>query len=89
MSIGRTFAESFLKGVRSLEMKVDHLYLKDLDELSREDLAKLITGKSDLRMYALGKWLRDGGTIGRTSRYDEDRPVLPVASRAHHLTSNP
>ena len=63
MSIGRTFAESFLKGVRSLEMKVDHLYLKDLDELSREDLAKLITGKSDLRMYALGKWLRDGGTI--------------------------
>ncbi len=63
MSIGRTFAESFLKGIRSLEMKVDHLYLKDLDELSREDLAKLITGKSDLRMYALGKWLRDGGTI--------------------------
>ena len=31
MSIGRTFEESFLKAVRSLEMKVDHLYKKEFE----------------------------------------------------------
>ena len=63
MSIGRTFGESFLKGVRSLEMKVDHILLKDLNDATKEDLEKLIRGKSDLRIYAIAKWLRDGGTV--------------------------
>lgn len=63
MSIGRTFAESFLKGVRSLEMKVDHIYLKDLQEMSKEEIEKLIRGKSDLRIFAIARWLREFGTI--------------------------
>lgn len=60
MSIGRTFEESFLKGIRSLEMKVDHLYMKDLDGLSQEELRELIRLQNDQRIFAMAQWLRDG-----------------------------
>ena len=63
MSIGRNFEESFLKGIRSLEMKVDHLYLKDLEEMSPEQIKELITSKSDLRIFAIAKAMRDGMSI--------------------------
>ena len=33
MSIGRTFEESFLKAVRSLEMKVDHIYKAEFERI--------------------------------------------------------
>ena len=33
MSIGRNFEESFLKAVRSLEMKVDHIYKKRIGRI--------------------------------------------------------
>lgn len=60
MSIGRTMEESLLKGVRSLEMKVDHLYLKDLEEMTPEQIKELIVSQSDLRIFAIAKALRDG-----------------------------
>lgn len=63
MSIGRTFAESFLKGVRSLEMKVDHIWNKDVEECSKEELEDMIRHNHDLRVYALARWLREFGTV--------------------------
>ena len=33
MAIGKTFEESLLKAVRSLELGVDHLELKDEEEI--------------------------------------------------------
>ena len=60
MSIGRTLEESLLKGVRSLEMKVDHLYKKEIAEMSREELRELIMKQNDERIFALTQWLRDG-----------------------------
>ena len=42
MAIGRTFEESFLKAVRSLEMKVDHLEKAELKEMDKEELLKMI-----------------------------------------------
>ena len=60
MSIGRNFEESFLKGIRSLETKKDHLYDKDLDGLSREELLEKIRKCDDERLFAIGQWLRDG-----------------------------
>ena len=63
MSIGRTFEESFLKGIRSLEMKVDHLFLKDLEELDKEQIEALIREQSDLRIFAIAKAMRDGATV--------------------------
>ena len=60
MSIGRTFEESFLKAVRSLEMKTDHLEMKDLEALTKEELLKKIDARDDDRIFAMALWLRRG-----------------------------
>ena len=63
MSIGRTFEESFLKGIRSLEMKVDHLYKEDLAHMGKEELKALIEKQDDNRLFAIAQWLRDGYSL--------------------------
>lgn len=60
MSIGRTFEESFLKSVRSLEIKVDHLEKEDFKTLSQEELFVKIDGRDDERIFALAEWFRRG-----------------------------
>lgn len=60
MAIGRTFEESFLKGIRSLEMKCDHIYRKELDGLSKEALRDKILACDDERLFAIAQWLREG-----------------------------
>lgn len=60
MSIGRTFQESFLKAIRSLEMKVDHLYKKELAKLSKDELLEKIKKCDDERIFAIAQWLRNG-----------------------------
>ena len=60
MAIGRTFEESFLKAVRSLEIKVDHIEKKDFARMSREDLYKKIKARDDERIFAIAQWIRNG-----------------------------
>ena len=60
MSIGRTFEESFLKSVRSLEVKVDHLEKEEFKSYSKEELYKKIKGRDDERIFAIAQWLRNG-----------------------------
>lgn len=58
MSIGRNFEESFLKAIRSIEMKVDHLWLADMDGLDHEALWQKVRQHDDERMYAIIELLR-------------------------------
>ncbi len=60
MAIGRTFEESILKAVRSLEMKVDHIEDKHCEGLSKDELLEKIKTQDDERIFAIMKWLRDG-----------------------------
>ena len=60
MSIGRNFEESFLKAVRSLEMKVDHIYKKELAGLTKEELLEKIKKCDDERIFAITQWMRNG-----------------------------
>jgi carbamoyl-phosphate synthase large subunit len=64
MSIGRTFKESFLKGVRSLELGKQGLLLtqpgEDEDDAS---LRKKLVVPNDRRMWALFKALERGWTV--------------------------
>ncbi len=64
MSIGRTFKESFLKGVRSLELGKEGLLLtqpgEDEDDAS---LRKKLVVPNDRRMWALFKALERGWTV--------------------------
>ena len=60
MSIGRTFEESFLKAIRSLEMKVDHLYKKELAQMDKTELLEKIKKCDDERIFAITEWMRKG-----------------------------
>lgn len=63
MSIGRTFEESLLKSIRSLENKVDHLELNSLKQLSVEELIDLIKQQTDERLFQIAEAIRKGLTV--------------------------
>ena len=58
MSIGRTFEESLLKGIRSLEIGLYHLKHKKFDNEKTDDLLKYIQIGTDDRIYAIAELLR-------------------------------
>ncbi|RPI49570.1 MAG: carbamoyl-phosphate synthase large subunit, partial [Acidobacteria bacterium] len=64
MSIGRTFKESFLKGVRSLELGKSGLLLtQPQDDEDDASLRKKLVVPNDRRMWALFKALERGWTV--------------------------
>ena len=62
MSIGRTFEESLLKAIRSLETGVFHLHHPKFDEMSGEELLSYISIGTDDRIFAVAQLLRLGTT---------------------------
>jgi carbamoyl-phosphate synthase large subunit len=63
MAIGRTFEESILKAVRSLETGQFHLDLKNADAMTDEWIEKRIRRAGDERLFFIGEALRRGVTI--------------------------
>ncbi|WP_033541436.1 carbamoyl-phosphate synthase large subunit [Planococcus sp. CAU13] len=63
MAMGRTFEESILKAVRSLETGQFHLELKNADAMSDEWIEKRIRRAGDERLFFIGEALRRGVTI--------------------------
>ena len=64
MSIGRTVEESLLKATRSLEIGVNHLYMKKFDTFTEEELLKYIVNGTDDRFYAIAELISRGTDIG-------------------------
>ena len=64
MSIGRTIEESLLKAARSLEIGVNHLYMKKFDDFSEEDMLSYIADGTDDRIYAIAELLRRNTDLG-------------------------
>ena len=64
MSVGRTFEESLLKAVRSLEIGVSHLYMKKFDKSETEGLMNYIIDGTDDRIYAVAELIRRGIDLG-------------------------
>ncbi len=60
MAIGRTFEESLLKAVRSLEVGVSHIWLRKLDEMTNAKLWEMLQNPTDERLYAIAELLRRG-----------------------------
>ncbi|MGL4949074.1 MAG: carbamoyl-phosphate synthase large subunit, partial [Anaeroplasmataceae bacterium] len=58
MSLGRTFEESFLKGVRSLEVGLYHPHDKKLDNLETSDLLEQIKTPTDDRAFKIFELIR-------------------------------
>ena len=65
MSVGRTFEESLLKGIRSLETGADHLYLRKFDGMTASELLTYVREGTDDRVFALAQLLRLGVDIDR------------------------
>jgi len=63
MAIGRTFEESLLKAVRSLEANVYHLALNDTSDIDDSLIEKRIRKAGDERLFYIGEALRRGVTI--------------------------
>ncbi len=73
MSVGRTFEESLLKAVRSLETGVCHIYHKKFDTMETEDMMTYIKDGTDDRIYAIAELMRrdvDLGLIYDTTKID-------------------
>ena len=60
MSVGRTFEESLLKAIRSLEIGVFHLHHNKFDEEDNASLNEYIKTGTDDRIYAVAELLRRG-----------------------------
>ena len=60
MSIGRSFEESLLKGIRSLESGAFHLHLSKFDGMDRRALLDYIRIGTDDRIYAIAELCRLG-----------------------------
>ena len=58
MSVGRTFEESLLKGIRSLETGVNHLYTAKFDGWDADKLADYVASGTDDRIFAIARLLR-------------------------------
>ncbi|EXX92671.1 carbamoyl-phosphate synthase (glutamine-hydrolyzing) large subunit, partial [Paenibacillus darwinianus] len=63
MAIGRTFEESIHKAVRSLEIGVHRLHLKDAPDLSDEVLRTRLAKPDDERMFLVAEAFRRGYTL--------------------------
>ncbi|GEL75943.1 carbamoyl-phosphate synthase large subunit [Tenuibacillus multivorans] len=63
MGIGRTFEESLLKSVRSLEIGTRDFYLPKVEQLSKEDLMKRLKIADDERLFLIAEAFRRGFTL--------------------------
>ncbi len=64
MSVGRTFEESLLKAIRSLETGVCHLHSKKFDGMSADALLDYIAEGTDDRLHAIAELIRQGIDLG-------------------------
>ena len=60
MSVGRSFEESLLKGIRSLEIGAYHIRLAKFDDMGDDELLSYIAIGTDDRVYAIAELLRHG-----------------------------
>ena len=64
MSVGRTFEESLLKGIRSLEIGAYHIRLKKFDGTPGAEVLDYIRTGTDDRIFAIAELLRRGESVG-------------------------
>jgi len=63
MGIGSTLEESLLKGIRSLEIGANHIYLAKFDNMSDEELKDYISTFRDDNIFAIAELLYRGTTV--------------------------
>ena len=73
MSVGRTFEESLLKAIRSLEVGAYHIHIPKFDKMETSEMMEYIKDGTDDRIYAIAELMRrniDLGLIYQTTKID-------------------
>ena len=94
MSVGRTFEESLLKAIRSLEIGLFHLHHGKFDGMPEGELLDYIRVGTDDRIYAVAELLRRGcevDTIGEVTAIDRFfiRKLKKIVEEERCLRENP
>lgn len=94
MSVGRTFEESILKAVRSLEIGVFHLHNVKFDNETTENLISYIPKGTDDRIYAIAELIRRGVALEEMSKITGIdmfflRKLLKIIDMENSLKNNP
>ena len=63
MGIGSTLEECLLKGIRSLEVGVNHIYHQKFDNMSDSDLREYISEFRDDNIFAIAELIYRGATV--------------------------
>jgi len=63
MGIGSTLEECLLKGIRSLEIGANHIYLSKFDNMSKEDLKEYISTFRSDNIFAIAELIYHGVSI--------------------------
>ncbi|TRM12336.1 carbamoyl-phosphate synthase large subunit [Lentibacillus cibarius] len=89
MSIGRNFEESLLKGIRSLEIGTEELWLPSLAKLSLDELKTRLQKADDERLFVLAEVIRRGETINELYRLTQiDRFFLVKLNKLIELETS-
>src|SRR5690625_2523115 len=63
MAIGRTFEESLLKGIRSLDIGTEDLWLRDVSQMDLDLIEERLIDADDERIFIIAEALRRGMTV--------------------------
>lgn len=63
MAIGRTFEQSFLKGIRSLEVGTNELWLRSLERFDQATLVERMKDADDERIFIVAACMRQGMSV--------------------------
>ena len=74
MSIDRTFEAAIMKAVRSLEIGLHWLRLKNADDLTEADIDKGLVTATDERLFVVAEALRRGYTVERIAELSSIDP---------------
>ena len=84
MSVGRTFEESLLKAVRSLETGVSHLYMEKFEKQDADALMDYIRIGTDDRIFAIARLLRLGESVSSIHKQTGIDPFF--LNKMKHIT---
>ncbi len=94
MSVGRTFEESLLKGIRSLETGAYHLRLPRFEKMDRQELLNYIRIGTDDRVYAIAALFRAGAGVEEAAAASDIDPwflrkIRRITEAEAELRENP
>ena len=96
MSVGRTFEESLLKAIRSLETGVNYLYMEKFEKEDKKALMEYIKIGTDDRIFAIARLLRMGESVSdireqtRIDRFflDKMKKIIDMEKELKQCTGN-